>query len=298
MVRKKILILLCIAFFISTASYRDDTTFEAYEVKEYLFKGREARIVFPNKKNSNNYWIWRARFWGHEPQLDKALFEKGFHLAYIDVADMYGNEEAVELWNQFYHHCLLAYELNPKVVLEGMSRGGLIIYNWASKNTDKVFSIYADAPVCDIKSWPGGMFKGKGSPDAWKICLDAYDLDEETVKDFKDIPVNNCVNLATAGIPVIHVYGEDDKVVPYAENTAILAENFRAAGGTIELIAKKGIGHHPHSLEDPEPIVDFILKSIEKQELLEKGPVAEYDLATRNPGEFEELKALLFEACD
>lgn len=266
MVRKKILIVICLAFFISMGSYRDDKIFKEYEVKEYLFKGHEARIVFPNKKDSNNYWIWRARFWGHEPQLDKALLEKGFHLVYIDVADMYGNEEAVELWNQFYHHCVLAYELNPKVVLEGMSRGGLIIYNWASKNTDKVFSLYADAPVCDIKSWPGGMFKGKGSPDAWKICLDAYGLDKETVKDFMDIPVNNCVSIATAGIPVIHVYGEDDKVVPYAENTALLAENFRAAGGTIELIGKKGIGHHPHSLKDPEPIVVFILNSIERQE--------------------------------
>jgi hypothetical protein len=26
------------------------------------------------------------------------------------------------------------------------------------------------------------------------------------------------------------------------------------------LIVKKGIGHHPHSLKDPKPIVDFILQ--------------------------------------
>ena len=72
MVGKKTLILICLAFFISIGSYRDDKIFIDYEVKEYSFKGHEARIVFPNKKNSNNYWIWRARFWGHEPQLDKA----------------------------------------------------------------------------------------------------------------------------------------------------------------------------------------------------------------------------------
>lgn len=34
-----------------------------------------------------------------------------------------------------------------------------------------------------------------------------------------------------------------------------------AAGGEIELIRKRGIGHHPHSLKNPEPIVDFILKN-------------------------------------
>ena len=31
-----------------------------------------------------------------------------------------------------------------------------------SENTDKVFCIYVDAPVCDFKSWPGGKGKGKG----------------------------------------------------------------------------------------------------------------------------------------
>ena len=43
-----------------------------------------------------------------------------------------------------------------------MSRGGLIIYNWATANPKKVACIYGDAPVCDFKSWPGGKGKGKG----------------------------------------------------------------------------------------------------------------------------------------
>ena len=35
-------------------------------------------------------WIWRARFFGHEPQADLALLEKGFHLTYCDVANLFG----------------------------------------------------------------------------------------------------------------------------------------------------------------------------------------------------------------
>ena len=50
--------------------------------------------------------------------------------------------------------------------------------------------------------------------------------------------------------------------LPFAENTELLAEKFRASGGSIELIRKEGIGHHPHSLRDPEPIVDFILRGV------------------------------------
>ena len=33
-----------------------------------------------------------------------------------------------------------------------------------------------------------------------------------------------------------------------------------ALGGEIVLIVKPGGKHHPHSLKDPTPIVDFILK--------------------------------------
>jgi hypothetical protein len=29
----------------------------------------------------------------------------------------------------------------------------------------------------------------------------------------------------------------------------------------VELIVKPGVGHHPHSLADPEPIVRYILKN-------------------------------------
>lgn len=245
-------------------SIAQESAFSKYEVKEFLFQGHEAKVVIPTKANEARNWIWRARFWGHEPQLDQALLEKGFHVVYVDVAGLFGNPEAVQRWNEFYEFCRKEYQLNQKVVLEGMSRGGLIIYNWAAENTDKVYSIYADAPVCDIKSWPGGLFAGQGSASDWMKCLDAYGLDSASVRDFKGIPIYKSVAIAKARIPVIHVYGESDKVVPFMENTYLLAEEFRKAGGEITLIPKPGVGHHPHSLKDPSPLVDFILKSIEK----------------------------------
>jgi pimeloyl-ACP methyl ester carboxylesterase len=254
--------------FLANAACADsgkDKIFTEYEVKEFSFMGREAKIVFPETPGNDRNWVWRARFWGHEPQVDKALLSKGFYLVYIDVAGLYGNHEAVEIWDRFYKFITGKYNLNPKAVLEGMSRGGLIIYNWASQNTDKVLCIYADAPVCDIKSWPGGLFNGTGTPGSWIECLRVYNLDEKSVMDFEGIPLNTCVNVAKAGIPVIHVCGDSDEVVPYEENTELLAKKFREAGGEIKIILKEGVGHHPHSLEDPSPIVDFILSNIRNQ---------------------------------
>jgi hypothetical protein len=55
------------------------------------------------------------------------------------------------------------------------------------------------------------------------------------------------------------VVGDADDVVPVAENTTILKERYEKLGGHVELIVKKGIGHHPHSLPDPTPIVEYIL---------------------------------------
>jgi len=244
--------------------YAQNKNFSEYEMVEFEFRGHPAKIVFPKQANEERNWIWRARFWGHEPQTDLALLEKGFHVVYVDVADLFGNKEAVKLWNRYYKFLKKEYDLNNKAVLEGLSRGGLIVYNWASKNTKKVACIYADAPVCDIKSWPGGLYNGQGSVEAWEKCLNAYKLDEKSVLQFEGIPVYTAVTVAKAGIPVFHVCGVADKVVPYEENTKLLAENFRNAGGEIEVILKEGVGHHPHSLEDPKPIVDFILKNTSK----------------------------------
>ena len=49
-------------------------------------------------------------------------------------------------------------------------------------------------------------------------------------------------------------------MVPWDENTGVVARNYRALGGNITLIAKPGVNHHPHGLEDSTPIVEFIVR--------------------------------------
>ena len=48
--------------------------------------------------------------------------------------------------------------------------------------------------------------------------------------------------------------------MPVEENTAIVEKRYKELGGEITVISKPGVGHHPHSLKDPTPIVDFVLK--------------------------------------
>ena len=39
-----------------------------------------------------------------------------------------------------------------------------------------------------------------------------------------------------------------------------MEQQYKKLGGTFELILRKGEGHHPHGLQDPQPVVDFIQK--------------------------------------
>ncbi len=140
-----------------------------------------------------------------------------------------------------------------------MSRGGLIIFNWGNINADKVACIYADAPVCDFKSWPGGKGNGKGSKKDWEICLEQYGFNENIALQFNGNPIDHMENIASLKVPILNVVGDADEVVPVAENTALLEKRLHDLGWKMEIIHKPGVGHHPHSLQNPKPIVDFIL---------------------------------------
>jgi alpha-beta hydrolase superfamily lysophospholipase len=172
---------------------------------------------------------------------------------------MYGSPAALDLMDKFFKQIIADYQLSEKVVLEAFSRGGLYAFNWAARNPASVRSIYADAPVLDFKSWPAGKGKGEGSPNDWKNCLRAYNLTEEQALACKLNPIDNLKPLADAKIPIISVCGDADKAVPFEENTELAAKRYAELGGEMKVITKPGGDHHPHSLKDPAPIVDFIL---------------------------------------
>jgi len=227
---------------------------------DFIVDGKPATVVVPRNPAPGNPWGWHGEFFGHKPAPDIALLEKGYHIAYLKVQDMLGSPPAVKHWNVFYQELTSCYGLSKKPSLVGLSRGGLYCYNWAAANPDKVSCIYADAPVCDFKSWPGGKGKGKGDPKNWGLVLKLWGFknDEEAIAA-KVNPVDQLAPLAKNNVPLLHVYGDADEVVPWDENTGLVAERYKALGGSITLIVKPGVGHHPHGLDDSTPIVDFIV---------------------------------------
>lgn len=225
----------------------------------FTVSGRSAVVVSPAHEAAGRPCFWRARFFNAFPAADIAMLREGYHLVHVDIADLYGCPQAVGIWNDFYRILTDKYGIHPKVNIEGMSRGGLISLNWAIANPEKVRSIYLDNPVCDFKSWPAGFGDSPGSEDDWCKCMIAYRFaSEDEARNYKGNPLDNLEPLAKAKVPILVIYGDADEVVPVSENCLVLIERYRRLGGRIECIAKAGEKHHPHCLENPKPIVDFV----------------------------------------
>ncbi len=254
-----LLALLASTFAIKAQSITKDTTWNGFKRTDFTVAGRACIVVRPQTAAVGNPWIWRTEFFGNEAHADSALLTKGCYLVYMNVQDMYGAPVALDLMDQFYDYLIQNYHLNKKTVLEGFSRGGLFAFNWAVRNPGKVASIYADAPVCDFKSWPGGKGRGPGSAKDWQKLLKVYGFTEDEAMAYKLNPVDNLAPLAKAHIPILIVCGDADKLVPVNENAFMVEKRYKELGGEIKVIVKPGADHHPHSLKNPAPIVDFIL---------------------------------------
>ena len=68
------------------------------------------------------------------------LLRRGFHIAFITPDP--GKE-----WDAWYAFLTEKHGLSKKPAFDGMSKGGVNAYQWATANPDKVSAIYADNPA-------------------------------------------------------------------------------------------------------------------------------------------------------
>ncbi len=229
---------------------------EASSIRRFTLNGRQSIVVIPDEPLEGNPTVWRTEFFEAFDTVDKALLEKGWHIVYHDVSDMYGSPDSLTMMHEFQDFVTVALGLSDKPVLFGFSRGGLYAVNYAAEYPDSVGGIYLDAPVQDIRDWPCrddliGTFERNQ-------CMSIYGLTDETLPYFDGNPIDKAEQIAH--IPLIIVAGLADTTVVWEKNGAITAERVKAAGGHVKTILKENCEHHPHSLDDPTPVVEFIEK--------------------------------------
>lgn len=238
-----------------------DAAYHGFERKNFYFAGREATFILPKKWAEGKPWIWRAEFLGAFDAADRAMLENGWGLAYLNLSDMYGCDEAVDIMHRFQTELVKMFSLREKSVLFGFSRGGLYSVNYSAKYPECIAGIYLDAPVIDIYSWPGGFGEGSSNPKStvWLECKMLYGADDKKKNSYKETLPAKFDVLLKNNIPVMYVAGGADSVVPYLENGVYLVDTYLKGGGKIKIYIESWRDHHPHSLEEPSEIVRYII---------------------------------------
>jgi len=184
-------------------------------------------------------WVWYAPTLPGLPGPEEdwmfgKFLEAGMAIAGIDVGESFGSPRGRGAFTAFHRELVDTRGFSPKPCLLARSRGGLMHYTWAAEHPGSVACIAGIYPVCNLASYPGLS----------KACV-AYGLDEAGLAS--QLAAHNTLErlapLAAARVPILHLHGDDDDVVPLETNSGALAERYRDLGGTMSLKVFPGQGH-------------------------------------------------------
>ena len=224
----------------------------------FSIKGHTAFLLLPIQKHPTRTtpWVWYApTLPGLPGDEEKWMFEKfldaGIAIAGIDVGESYGSPRGRDIYSAFYEELVQERGLSKQACLLARSRGGLMLYNWAADHPSSVACIAGIYPVCNLSSFPG-LKKASG----------AYGMNEEQLaaKLAEHNPIERLEPLSKAHIPIFHIHGDSDKVVPLEQNSGELAKRYQTLGGEMTLKIVEGQGHNMWSgWFQCQELVDFVV---------------------------------------
>lgn len=124
--------------------------------------------------------------------------------------------------------------------------------SFAADHPEWVGCIAGIYTVGDIRSFPG-----------LKRAAPMYHLSEQELDAQLawHNPIDRLAPIAMAKIPILHIHGDADKVVPLENNSQVIRGRYQALGGAMELIVVPGKGHqNDPGFFESEEILAFILK--------------------------------------
>jgi pimeloyl-ACP methyl ester carboxylesterase len=228
--------------------------------------GRFAFLIEPTGRvDSQRRWVWTFPFEqaladAHGKVQQRFYVEKllasGFHVAGINVGVSCGSPAAAAVCDEFYKVLVSKHGLNKRARLIGQSNGGLIAYAWAFRHPECVDRIAGIYPATDLRTWPGL---------AQAVTYPAKGLDyglmqgQLTARLTEFNPIDNLRPLAKAGVKILHIHGDADRLVPMDKNSTELACRYREFGGQADLIVLKGLAHGGASFFTSTAFADFLL---------------------------------------
>ncbi len=225
-------------------------------IDRFEFEDREAIVVRPTAP-ANGRWIWKAEYFDAFPNFEEAMVERGYHVCFLGHNTRWAPDSEVEASAAFLRYVAETYKLETRGVAVGMSCGGLMASRLAEAHPELIAVLYLDAPVMNILSL-AGLGEKTRAEQTYRELVDTYGFSACSLVAFRGSPIDNMKPLLEHNIPVIMLYGNADNVVIYAENGKVLEDYYKKNGGTIKVICKSMCNHHPHGLDNPQPIIDFV----------------------------------------
>lgn len=210
----------------------------------------------PERRGAGMPWVWYAPTLPglpgpEETWMFRKFLDAGIAIAGIDVGESYGSPAGRAIDSAFYRELVGKRRLSGKPCLLARSRGGLMLYNWAVEHPESVGGIAGIYPVCDLRSYPG-IDRASG----------AYGMTPAQLTEAlaRHNPVDRVEPLARAGVPIFHIHGDVDTVVPIEPNSGELSRRYRRFGGEMTLRVVRGQGHNmwPGWFQCQE-LVDFVI---------------------------------------
>jgi pimeloyl-ACP methyl ester carboxylesterase len=247
--------------FVPSAVYAADAAEKKLPLPGEVFavQGRTAFIIPAANaaEGKAKPWVWYAPTLPNLPGgAEKWMFEKfaaaGIAVAGIDVGESYGSPAGRALYSALHDELTTKRGYSPKPVLLGRSRGGLMTLCWAAENADKVGGFAGIYPVFNLSSYPG-VAKAAA----------AYKLTPEELQQrlAEHNPVDRLAALAKAGVPLMAIHGNVDKVVPLEANSGLMKSRYAALGGSMQLVVPPGQGHNMwEGFFQCEELVAFVIR--------------------------------------
>ena len=224
----------------------------------FTVEGHTAFLILPDKTALDEAipWVWYAPTLKGLPGKEETwMFEqfldKGIAIAGVDVGESYGSPKGRAVYSALYRELVDQRGLWKKACLLARSRGGLMLYAWGADNPGAVACVAGIYPVCNLSSYPGLA----------RACS-AYGMTAgqlgETLTEHN--PIDRLGPLAQAGVPIFHIHGDSDAVVPLDKNSGVVKERYDRLGGNMTLEVVPGQGHNMWSgWFHSQALVDFVI---------------------------------------
>jgi len=222
----------------------------------FTIEGCTAFLISPRQTAAGMPWVWYAPTLPGLPNVEERwmfqqFLDAGMAVAGIDVGESCGSPRGRELFTALYQELGGKRGLSKKPCLLARSRGGLMLYNWAVEHPSAVACIAGIYPVCDLASFPGIA-----------TACGAYGMTVEQLmaRLVEHNPIDRLRPLAEARVPIYHIHGDLDEVVPLERNSGELARRYRELGGKMTLHMVEGGGHdYWAGWFQCQELVDFVI---------------------------------------